>query len=201
MKRTRRSHRKGTRKATRRMRGGFIQMNPANVEDTNGGMDSSSKLNILQGQGYDAIHKDQHGGQATPPASGLFANTMKAAMAQAQEQTAPAQKGGEAPVGDTGVLDPALVQYARTGPLDASFAEIQGMKDQGGGARRRKRKSSKKSRKSKKKGRKGQRGGWAPVDSPTMMLPTDMQEGAVMAMNPEWKLAENPASFDPTPAK
>ena len=42
------------------------------------------------------------------------------------------------------------------------------------------------------------RGGFAPVDEPTMMLPTDMENKAVEAMNPEWKLAENPASFVPS---
>ena len=185
MKRTRRSHRKGTRKATRRMRGGFIQLNPANVDDTNGGMDSSSKLNLMQGQGYAEVHVDQHGGQAPPPTSKI-AEMFKSWM------SAHKQKGGQAPVGDTGVLDSSLVQYARTGPLDASFAEIQGMKDQGGGARKSHR--GKKSR----RGRKGQRGGWAPVDSDTMMLPTDMEQQAVTGMNPEWKLAENPASFEPS---
>jgi hypothetical protein len=42
------------------------------------------------------------------------------------------------------------------------------------------------------------RGGFAPVDSDTLLLPTNMERGAVNGMNPEWKLAENPASFDPT---
>ena len=190
-KKTRKSHRKGTRMATRRMRrmrGGFIQMNPADVNDTS--MDASSKLNLMQGQGYAEVHKDQHGGAAPAPVAPV-----------APVAPAPAQKGGEAPVGDTGVLDPALSASARVAPLDASFAEIQGMKDQGGG-RRRRRKSSRKSKKVKKvkkvKSRRGQRGGWAPIEEPTMMLPTDMTEKAVQGMNPEWVLAENPGSFTPS---
>ena len=192
-KKTRKSHRKGTRMATRRMRrmrGGFIQMNPADVNDTS--MDASSKLNLMQGQGYAEVHKDQHGGAAPAPAP---------VAPVAPVAPAPAQKGGEAPVGDTGVLDPALSASARVAPLDASFAEIQGMKDQGGG-RRRRRKSSRKSKKVKKvkkvKSRRGQRGGWAPIEEPTMMLPTDMTEKAVQGMNPEWVLAENPGSFTPS---
>ncbi len=188
---TRRSHRKGTRKATRRMRGGFIQMNPADVNDTS--MDGPNKLNLMQGQGYAEVHKGQHGGQS------MLANGLQQLM------KAPAQSGGQAPVGDTGVLDPALASYARIGPLNASFAEIQGMKDQGGG-RRRVRKNTKsrgrKSRGRKSRGRKSRgrkmRGGFAPVDEPTMMLPTDMEHNAVQGMNPEWKLAENPASFVPS---
>ena len=103
-----------------------------------------------------------------------------------------------APVGDTGVLPSSLVESARTGPTLQSFAEIQGMKDQGGG-RRKKSRRGKKSKKSKRsrRHRKGMRGGWSPVDSDTMLLPVGMEQGAVSGMNPEWKLAENPASFNP----
>ena len=112
----------------------------------------------------------------------------------------PVMNGGMAPVGDTGMLDASLRGFARISALDQSTGEIVGMKDQSGG-RRRRRKSGRKGRKSVRKGRKSSRrmkGGSAPVDSPTMMLPTDMLKQAVMGMNPEWKLAENPASFAPT---
>lgn len=206
-RKSRKSHRKGTRMATRRMRrmrGGFIQMNPADVNDTS--MNASSKLNLMQGQGYANVHKEQHGGAPVPapkpaPAPGPMAAMTPAPAPLMVPAPAPAQKGGEAPVGDTGVLDPALSASARVAPLDASFAAIQGMKDQGGGRRRvRKSKSSKrKSKKVKKvKSRRSQRGGWAPIEEPTMMLPTDMGEKAVQGMNPEWVLAENPASFTPS---
>jgi len=217
-KKTRKSHRKGTRMATRRMRrmrGGFIQMNPADVNDTS--MDASSKLNLMQGQGYANVHKEQHGGAPAPaPAAITAAPAPMAAMTAAPTPVAatlsgvmarvpvpaPAQHGGEAPVGDTGVLDPALSASARVAPLDASFAAIQGMKDQGGGRRRGRKSKSRKSKKVKKvkkvKSRRSQRGGWAPIEEPTMMLPTDMGEKAVQGMNPEWLLAENPASFTPS---
>jgi hypothetical protein len=110
-----------------------------------------------------------------------------------------------APVGDTGVLEAGLRESARIQPLDASLNEIAGMKDQGGGGRRRRGRKSRKSqkRKSQKRksrrcwSRKNMRGGMADVGSPDMLLPTDMSSKAVGGMNPEWKLAENPNSFSP----
>jgi hypothetical protein len=108
------------------------------------------------------------------------------------------QNGGMADVGYTGVLDSSLRGAARMDPLDQAYNEIVGMKDQGGGGRRRRaRKSGKKSRKSRKSRRK-MRGGFAPVDAPTMILQGQEANEAVMAMNPEWKLAETPGSFDPS---
>lgn len=167
-KKTRRSHRKGTRKATRRMRGGFIQLNPANVNDNS--MNGPNNQNLQQGQGYLSAHAGQYGGQA--------------------------------PVGDTGMLESSIRGAARMGPLDASFNEIIGMKDQGGGRRRMRKSGKNRKGRSGRKGRKSRarrmRGGFAPVNADTTLLPTNMEKAAVLGMNPEWKLAENPASFDPT---
>jgi hypothetical protein len=35
------------------------------------------------------------------------------------------------------------------------------------------------------------------VGDSTTLLPVGMEKEAVMGMNPEWKLAENPSSFNP----
>lgn len=168
----RRTHRKGTRSSrSRKMRGGYV-LNGANINDTS--MSASSKLNLLQGQQFASLHADQHGGMA--------------------------------PVGDTGVMDVGRVE-ARLGPLDSSFQEIAGMRDQAGGRRRMSRKSHKNYRKSRRcwsgrsrranRTRNGMRGGVASVGDSTTLLPVGMEKEAVMGMNPEWKLAENPASFNP----
>ena len=196
-RKTRRAHRKGTRKATRRVRqrGGFIQLNPADVNDTTLGV--ASKANMLQGQEYASIHAGQHGGQNNMIPQDHHRMPNGTIMANSVHK----QSGGMADIGYTGVLDSSLRGAARMDPLDQSFNEIAGMKDQNGGRRRRARKSSRKGRKASRKSRRSHRnmrGGFAPVDSPTMFLQGDQAKEAVMAMNPEWKLAENPASFDPS---
>ena len=199
-RKTRRVHRKGTRKATRRMRGGFIQLNPADINDSS--MDVSSKLSTAQGQQYASVHGNQHGGQNTmPPVANLprvnmpMGNGMPPVVANM-----PKQSGGMADLGYTGVLDASLRGAARMDPLDQSFNEIAGMKDQGGGGRKRRGRKSRRGRKASRKSRKGRkmRGGFAPVDTPTMFLQGDQAKEAVTGMNPEWKLAENPAAFEPS---
>ncbi len=128
------------------------------------------------------------------------------------------QHGGAAPVGTTGVLDEGLRGYARLAPLDRAYTEIAGLRDQAGGARRRRRggrkdgkttrkgrKGRKTTRKANRKGRKGtrkMRGGMRelgsmPVDAPGMLLPPALGRAALSTMNQEWKLAENPNSFAP----
>jgi hypothetical protein len=195
----RRTHRKGTRKSRRmtRMRGGYLM--GSNVGDTS--MDVGSKLNLAQGNQYGAMHKDQHGGVANVGYTGVLPNDMRAAARVGQ-------MGGMAPVGDTGMLEAGLREAARIQPLDASTTEIAGMRDQGGGGRRRKSKKGKsrtnmrKSRTNMRKSRrcwsrKNMRGGMANVGSPDMLLPVDMGKEAVGGMNHEWKLAEDPNSFSP----
>lgn len=79
-------------------------------------MNSASKMSIAQGQEYAEIHANQHGGAAVSLAAA-------------------------APLGYTGMLDDSLRAAARIGPIDASMGEIQGMSDQSGGARRRRRRA------------------------------------------------------------
>lgn len=148
-------------------------MNPANIVDNT--MESPSQLSTAQGREYDSIHKGQHGGAALVGA----------------------------PVGSTGVLDSSLRDIARVSPIDQAVAGIQGMKDQSGGRRSRKSRRSKKSKKSRRSKRsRRQRGGShsvnpADYNSPGALLPPAMEAKALMGMNPEWKLAENPNSFAP----
>ena len=209
----RKTHRKGTRRNnTRRshMRGGDIQ--GSNVGDSS--MNLPYKVNTLQGQEYQSQHANQHGGVADyMPSQKNYDLLTPAAYTEARVQPPTlTQSGGVADVGYTGVLDGNLVEAARTGGTLASFQEIAGMKDQGGGGRRRKHRRN--AKKSHKKGRKNgaQRktrararartrrcwsGGSSPIDAPTLLLPVDMEKQAVIGMNPEWKLAENPTAFDP----
>jgi hypothetical protein len=204
----RRTHRKGTRRnrstmsggkrGTMRsckrstMRGGYV-LTGSDINDTS--MNAPSKLNMLQGEQFSSQHANQHGGSANVGYTGVLPQDMRAAARVNQA-------GGVAPVGDTGVMDVNRVE-ARVGPIDNAFQEIAGMRDQAGGRRRRSSRKSRKSRKSRsgKKSRSNMRrymyGGTASVSDPTMMLPVGMEKEAVMGMNPEWKLAENPTSFNP----
>lgn len=141
-------------------------------------MASMQAQSLAQGQQFDAMHKNQHGG-------GLDAGPFPGAV------TMPS------------VLPENLHASARVAPLDAAIKEISGLKDQSGG--RRKRRGSKKARKAKKsrKGRKGMRGGaWSigneqSVSASGMLLPPSLESKALSGMNAEWKLAENPKAFAP----
>ena len=166
-----------------RHRGGAMpSMVPAGVSQNS--MLSPSSASLAQGKDYDNIHMGQHGG-AHVPMSG-------------------------APVGDTGVLDASLRAAARIGPTDGSFQAIQGMSDQAGGRRRSRRSKSRRSKsrrsksgRSKKSSRRSMRGGFSAnlrpgnTSAAGTLLPPSMESRAVGGMNPEWKLAENPASFAP----
>jgi hypothetical protein len=161
-------------------------MNPASVNDKT--MIAPSSQSLAQGAEYNKIHMGQHGGAFTPMSG--------------------------APVGDQGLLDSSLRAVARVGSIDQAIASIKGMSDQSGGRRGKKstrrgkkstRRGKKSSRRGKKSSRRRQRGGssYRPADAsaPTALLPPSMESRAVGGMNPEWKLAENPASFAPNLAK
>lgn len=153
-------------------------------------MNSASALSHSQGKEYASIHANQHGGAAVSLVS-------------------------SAPVGYTGVLDDALRATARIGPLDQALNQIQGMSDQSGGGRRRGKKrmslkalmksvkakvkkSLRKLRSRKMRGGAGaQVGPVADYGSPGMLLSPAQEARALMGMNPEWRLATNPAAFAP----
>ena len=169
-RRNRRSRRVNRR--SRRQRGGWQTINPADVG--NSSMEEPSRLSGAQGTEYKEIHKGQYGGGV-----GLEG----------------------APVGTTGVLDEGLRATARVSTLDNSVAAIQGMSDQSGGRRRRKRRGSKKRSSRKRNSRRRHSGGGVlnPSDysASTHLLSPAAESKALMEMSPEWKLAENPASFAP----
>ena len=145
-------------------------------------MASASKQMLAQGKDFAQIHSAQHGGAAVSLAN-------------------------SAPVGDTGVLDSSLRGFARVGGLDQSMQEIQGMKDQSGGGRRKgrgrkSRRGKSKSRKSRKGSRRMMYGGahsMSPSDygAPGMLLSPDQEARALGGMNPEWRLASDPRAFAP----
>jgi len=178
-KNTRRS-RKGSKKSrySRRMRGGWQRMSPAGVNDNT--MMGPSQLSYAQGREFNGIHAEQHGGGHLQGA----------------------------PVGTTGMLDSSLRADARVSPTDDSIGAIQGMSDQSGGYRRkgrsRRSKRSKRSKRGSKRSRRSMRGGAMPLMTPSdyhapgHLLSPSMESKALMAMNPEWKLAENPGSFAPS---
>lgn len=180
VRRGKKNTRKGSRHS-RRMRGGWQRMSPAGVNDAT--MMGPSQLSYAQGKEFNGIHAKQHGGG---PLQG-------------------------APVGTTGLLDSSLRADARVSPTDHSIGAIQGMRDQSGG-RRRGSKSSKRSRSSRRgskrskrsnRSRRSMRGGAMPLmvpsdyHAPGHLLSPSMESKALMGMNHEWKLAENPSSFAP----
>ena len=193
-----RTHRKGTRRAsrTRRVLRGGQMGSPVN----NTGTENAGKINLLQGQEYGSQHANQHGGVAPFDGSSDFTGVLPKDM-QTQARV-PVMSGGVAEFGNesqfSGALDASLNDSARVDPLNKSFAEIAGMKDQGGGSRSRRRrrrsgrKASRKSRKSNRKSRRCWSGGASPIDAPSVLLPVDMEKQAVMGMNPEWKFANSP---------
>ena len=159
-------------------------------------MVAAGKQSLAQGADFAALHRAQHGGAAVSLAAA-------------------------APVGYTGMLDDSLRMTARVGPLDAAIGAIQGMRDQSGGGRRRGKKggriarslraASKKVKSAQRKMMKlmrrfsmkvrKMRGGAAlnPADygTPGMLLGAADSAKALMGMNPEWKLAADPAAFAP----
>ena len=150
---------------------------------TNGNsMASMTAQSLAQGQQFEALHKNQHGGSLD---AGPFPGAVIAPS----------------------VLPENLHASARVAPLDAAIKEIQGLKDQSGGRRkgRKSRKTSKKSRKGRKgrKARRNYRGGAyslenaQSVNASGMLLSPALESKALSGMNAEWKLAENPKAFAP----
>jgi hypothetical protein len=150
------------------------------------------KINLLQGRQYESEHSNQHGGEAPFDSSSDFTGVLPKDM-QAQARV-PLMSGGVAEFENesqfTGVLDASLNGSARITPTLQAQAEIIGMKDQGGGARRRR--NGRKSRRNGRKSRRFMRGGSAPINANSVLLPVDMEKAAVMGMNPEWKFANSP---------
>lgn len=197
-------NRKASRK-NRMMCGG----NPASVNDTS--MALSTADSLAQGQQFAGIHSAQHGGFTNAPAMN--------GPVLAPPPPPPVQMGGAGIqlVGGGGGAYPAsvegsvlpgdLVASARTGPLNAAIAAIQGMKDQAGGRRRRNRnrktcrknRSNRRNRNRSNRNRRQYGGGelfmGSPVTANSMLLDPGMEKQA--ALNYEWSLATDPSSFAP----
>ena len=123
LSRSRKGHRKHKARRThvrRTLRGGSnLGASAAPLQYSLAG-DWSSKMAQGQGGDYLKYHVGQHGGQ----------------------------RGGVAPVGDTGVMDASLRGPAMLASQDQAFAAIAGLKDQAGGKRYKRSKSSKRSKRS-----------------------------------------------------
>jgi hypothetical protein len=131
--------------------------------------DWASKMSLGQGADYFKYHQGQHGGEA--PLSSI----------------------------GQGFLSADMAGPARTASIDHALNEIQGMKDQAGGRRRRKSKKqqygkrrshyTRKSRCKRKSHRRcrhrGGSLGFAPLSSNSMLL--DQAGYARAGLNPEWK--------------
>jgi len=123
LSRSRKGHRKHARRThvRRTLRGGSnLGASAAPLQYSLAG-DWSSKMAQGLGGDYLKYHVGQHGGQ----------------------------RGGVAPVGDTGVMDASLRGPAMLAGQDQAFAAIVGLKDQAGGKRSKRSKSAKRSKRSK----------------------------------------------------
>ena len=177
---------------SRRHRGGFV----APVGDRS--MVGAGIASLAQGAQFAGMHRAQHGGH--------LGNLALDAGAYPGEVQRPSllQTGGAvfsgapmAAVTDSVLSGPtALIDSTRTGPLNAAFAQISGMRDQTGGRR----KKNKKGKKSKGRSRR-QRGGFAGWGSATpapssasYMTGVDPKAGQ---LNHEWDAARNPNYYVP----
>jgi len=175
---------KGSKKGSKTLRRRRQRGGQAPVNDSS--MLSPSSSSLAQGIDYKQIHMGQHGGKTL-------------------------LKGGAAPLESIGETLPQELQgpASVTSTMNA-FREIQGMSDQMGGARRKrrgskraKRRGSKRAKRSKRRGtkRRGMKlyGGGinanpAAASAPGLILPSSVTEGG---MNPEWNLAKDPQAFAP----
>uniref|UniRef100_A0A6C0HKS4 Uncharacterized protein n=1 Tax=viral metagenome TaxID=1070528 RepID=A0A6C0HKS4_9ZZZZ len=175
LSRSRKGHRKHKARRThvrRTLRGGSnLGASAAPLQYSLAG-DWSSKMAQGQGGDYLKYHVGQHGGQ----------------------------RGGVAPVGDTGVMDASLRGPAMLAGQDQAFAAIAGLKDQAGGKRSKRSKSAKRSKSSKRsksakrsksskrsKRSKKTRGGslsYAPFDGKGMLL--SQSDYAKAGLSPSW---------------
>lgn len=163
--------------------GGAQLVLPAPVENSTyeSSFSSPSKMMLSQGEEYQSLHAGQHGG-------------------------AVAINPSPAPPGYTGMLDSNLRGQAWLNPIDDSLKAIQGMSDQSGGRRRRRRGTKGRRGTKQRRGTKGRRmrGGAAlslanaqDFRAPGMLLSPGQEATALGGMNPEWKLATDPNSFAP----
>ncbi len=184
-----RSRKNVSRKNRRNRRGMMGGMSP--VGDMS--MEMPMKDSLSQGTQYLNIHKGQYGG-----GMGSYPGAV------VQGSLVNAQAGGAVGPYPASVMSSTLptnmVAAARTGPLDAAIASIQGMQDGGRRSKHKKRSYSKKRRSNKRrsiKHRGGSHRGFSPspVDANPMLLPAGMEKQA--SLNYEWSMAKDPSAFLP----
>jgi hypothetical protein len=216
MAKSRRSHRsrKSRKGRSRRMRGGQAPVNYSNPGPMN--------LNLEQGKQFNEFHKAQHGGALNT--SGAYPGVVEEASVLPSSLVASAKLTGLnesfdyikqfGPSSDNPNLRGG--RRRRRGSRKSRKSR-KGRKQRGGvlvrwgGGGRKGSRKSRKGRKASRKGRKSSRrsrrmrGGsyaemrfpMAVADESKMLLPSGLASQAAGAMNPEWRLAENPMSFAP----
>ena len=175
----------------------------APVNDTN--MLMPQKDSLAQGSQYLSIHKGQYGGgMGSYPGAVVQGSLINAAQAGGAVGAYPASVMSSS-------LPTSMIPAARTGPLDAAIASIQGMQD--GGRRHRRNRSSRNRRNrissrrrrnrisSRRRRNRRHSGGAELTLSPSevganpMLLPSGMEKQA--ALNYEWSMAKDPSAFLP----
>jgi hypothetical protein len=159
-------------------------------------MNMPMKDSLAQGNQYLNIHKGQYGGgMGSYPGAVVQGSLMKGGAVGPYPTSVMAS-----------TLPVSMVPAARTGPLDAAIAGIQGMQDGGRRSKHKKHRSmkhrGKKNRSNKRNKRSySHRGGShrgfspSPVDANSMLLPAGMEKQA--SLNYEWSMAKNPSAFLP----
>jgi hypothetical protein len=214
MAKSRRSHRsrKSRKGRSRRMRGGQAPVNYSNPGPMN--------LNLAQGEQFLKFHEKQHGGALNT--SGAYPGVVEQASVLPSSLVASAKLTGLnesfdyikqfGPSSD----NPNLRGGRRRRSSRKSRKSRKGRKQRGGvlvrwGGGRKGSRKSRKGRKASRKGRKSSRrssrmrgGSYAEMrfpmsvaDESKMLLPSGLASQAASAMDPEWRLAENPMSFAP----
>jgi hypothetical protein len=161
-------------------------------------MAMSQKDSLAQGSQYLNIHKGQYGGgMGSYPGAVVQGSLINAAQAGGSVGPYPASVMSSS-------LPANMIPAARTGPLDAAIAGIQGMQD---GGRRRNRSRRNRSRRNRNRRNRSSRrnrrhsGGMRLIMSPSevsanpMLLPSGLEKQA--ALNYEWSMAKDPTAFLP----
>jgi hypothetical protein len=170
-------------------------------------MNAAGRQNLAQGGEYKAMHAGQYGGGAVLEGAPVGTTGMLDSSLRAAAHMGPLDKSMAAIQGMSDQAGGARKGSNRKASRNGRKASRKGRKGSKRKASRKGRKASRKGRKASRKGRKASRkmrGGAAlnpaDADAPGTLLPSELASKALTQMNPEWKLAENPASFAPAPA-
>jgi len=184
-----RSFRKKTHKRNRKMSGGFIRMNPADLGDKT--HDASMKESLSQGQDFSKMHEGQHGGFAPLNETGMLSSDLRASA----HLTALDQSYNEI----AGMKDQSGGRSTRGGKKTrrTMFGGKKTRRTMLGGKKSRRTMLGGKRRRLSKRRTHGGASEGAPVvnSGDQLILPSST---TLPNLNPEWKLAEDPNSFVPT---